>query len=115
MAFISFKKNVIDTLWSWDNWSSRDALIFDDISLSSDELITIWSQRTNLATFDGVLLGTEDSSAAAYTTDPTNLFLCFPDVIALPGPMNDAVHNLIGYVTNQMPDFAAGTPIDFRT
>ena len=30
MALISWKKNIIETLWSYDNWASREAKIFDD-------------------------------------------------------------------------------------
>lgn len=75
MALITWKKNIIETLWSYENWSSRDALIFDDISLSSEEQITLYETSVSALEEDFYIYGTtlnQDTS-------------CIPGVLVLPG------------------------------
>lgn len=73
MAFPTLKKNIIDTLWSFDNWASRDAKFLDEIALSSSsETITLYSESVTPLESDFVFAGTKDDAALN----------CFPGTIA---------------------------------
>jgi len=62
LALITWRKNVIESLWSYDNWSSREALIFDDISLSSEEEVTLWERSVDALEDDIALYGTQTNT-----------------------------------------------------
>ena len=42
IALVQFYKNIIENLWTLDNWSSPYALWFDDIELSTSEQIEFY-------------------------------------------------------------------------
>jgi hypothetical protein len=75
IMIVQFYKDVIESLWTIDNWSSRWALFFDDIELSNAERITIYSQQFDVLSDDIILYGTRNSGTA-YTG--SSIYDCWP-------------------------------------
>ena len=74
IMLVQFYKDVIESLWTIDNWSSRWALFFDDIELSNAERITIYSQQFDVLSDDIILYGTRNSG----TTVNGTIYDCWP-------------------------------------
>ena len=112
MALITWKKNVLESLWSYDNWSSRTAKIFDDISLSSEEEVTLYETNVDALTEDLVIYGTKNNEDNAS---------CFDLSAAAAGAgahidyANVIAQNVMGYMKDAYPAGYRNEVMDFKT
>ena len=60
VALVQFYKDVIESLWTIDNWTSKWALIFDEIELSNSEQIQLYKQQIDILSAAGLLYGIVD-------------------------------------------------------
>ena len=63
MALVQFYKDIIESLWTLDNWSSPYALWFDELELSVSEQIEIYQVQVTPLTDDYTLYGRRDYAA----------------------------------------------------
>ena len=60
LALVQFYKDVIESLWTIENWTSQWALVFDELELSSSEEIQLFSQQVNTQSEAITFYGTRD-------------------------------------------------------
>ena len=104
LALVQFYKNVIENLWTLDNWSSPYALWFDEIELSTSESIELYKIQVSPLTEDIPIYGTTD-----YTATTTSTPACIPGII-FTGEydyLRQVQENLISYFQTALPQHAS--------
>ena len=78
MALVQFYKNIIESLWTIDNWASKWALFFDELEMSQTEVIEIWEYNVNINSLSALnpLYGTDADTGT--TLDFSIINSCFP-------------------------------------
>lgn len=110
LALVQFYKDVIESLWTIENWTSQWALVFDELELSSSEEIQLFSQQVNTQSEAITFYGTRDYR------DNTDIVKnggaipdykrCWPHQWEALGEYNyisDAQERIIGYMKKYYP------------
>ena len=104
LRFLEASKNIIEHLWTLDNWDSPYAVWLDDFGLSDYTPIEIYKREINQVNSETVLFGTIDDEAT--NCIPGTFTLGFDSLSdssynPVSAMINKAVQNVQGYMINK--------------